>query len=106
MDLSKVVEEECLKLDVEFKAQWLTDDEAGTKRESREIVFPSELGFSMPVDLSLSKKAFECVMSGMSKGVTSFDALIIPRPHQPSVNYSPMEVEEMDLSFLLDSSKA
>ena len=78
-----------------------TDVAATTKEERdciREISFSSELGFSMPVDLSLSKKAFQCILSGLSEEVPSFDSLFEPRPHKPCRDYCPMG--QMDLSFL------
>ena len=105
-ELSEVVQQKCEELGVDLKTQSLEEKLTEEERLLIEnMSFPSELQFSVPVNLALSKKAFQCVLSGLDEKIAGFDDILKLRPHDMHLDYYPMGPVEMDLSFLIDSPK-
>ena len=97
--LSQLVQEECLHLGIEYSAQ--AKSEPLTQQEKQSIEkssFPSELKFTVPVDLCGSKKAFLSVVSGLGDGVC-FGDLWSLKPHDIRADHNPMGTASLDLSF-------
>ena len=101
-DLSSLVQDECGKLGLSFipqmKEDLLTEKE---KMLVQQTSFPDELKFSVPVDISYSKKAFVNFMTGLSGEVT-FEDLWKPKELDLRADYHPSGGQD-DLSFLKDT---
>ena len=106
-DLSEFVQQSCRELGLQGKPPSASLELSPTKEEKIKIEkasFASDLQFSVPVNLALSKKAFKCILSGLSPEVASFEEVLQQKEHICSEDYCPMGAEKMDLSFLLDQN--
>ena len=101
-DLSVLIQDECRKLGLSFtsriKEDLLTEKE---KLLVKQTSFPNELKFSVPVDLSYSKKAFLNFKAGLD-GEVSFESLWKPKELDLKADYHPSGGQD-DLSFLKDN---
>jgi hypothetical protein len=89
-DLSQFVQEQCRNLGLNFTPE--EPKEILSEKERRatvEATFPADL-FTMPVDLSSSKKAFVTIVSGLSEDIPSFDEVWRLKQCDPKADYNPM----------------
>ena len=101
--LPQVVQQECGLHGLDFVSE--AKKEPVTQEEQQVIQqksFPSDLKFSVPVNLSSSKKAFLAIISGLSDD-TTVEKLWELKAHDPKDDYNAMG--KVDISFLYINSK-